>query len=145
MAVLEQSQERSKEEIKTIVQGSRPIWEQIKEMAEEFNEIQEGDYKFAAAQVEFNILDRHMPHKQEFMQNRLKWATELYADLFNEGISRGEFSPVVPVQHIASYYITFFDGLSISTIFLKTQHLSIKEQIDLFLTHLKTMLNVKED
>ncbi|MFC7373288.1 TetR/AcrR family transcriptional regulator [Fictibacillus iocasae] len=144
LAVLELSQERSKKEINDIIESSKPIWEELKEMAEEFNDIQEGDYSFGAAQIEFNLADRHLPHKQEFMKKRMKWAMTLYTDLFNEGVSRGEFSPKVPLEHIASYHITFLDGLSIERIFLKAQELSINEQITLFLSHLKTMLGVKE-
>ncbi|MFC0187792.1 TetR/AcrR family transcriptional regulator [Fictibacillus aquaticus] len=142
ISLLEHKQQQSSNELDTLISQNK-IWDTIKMIVLDFKNAEHSDNQFAAAQVEFNILSRNSSNAKEFLQRRYQWASDFLCSLINEGIKRGEFSPNAPVHHIARYYITFFDGLSIESIFLKSQELNSDEQIDLFLGHLGSMLGVK--
>ncbi|KZE64660.1 hypothetical protein AWM68_11000 [Fictibacillus phosphorivorans] len=120
------------------------IWQSLSNEFESFKEIEDKQDSFTAVQIEFFLINRRVPEKAAYFKNRYKYATDQFVWLFQQGVEKGEFQPRYPVEAIARYYITFNDGIHISTIFVSKQDIDYNQQIDLFLSQLAYMLGVKQ-
>ncbi|RXZ02403.1 hypothetical protein DMO16_23785 [Fictibacillus sp. S7] len=64
--------------------------------------------------------------------------------MIHKGIENGEFDPVVSIDDMSRFMISFLDGIAISAITLTHGFMQTGKQIDLFENSMKSMLNVKE-
>lgn len=120
------------------------IWESLSNEFESYKKIEDKQDQFTAVQIEFFLINRRVPEKAAYFKNRYKFAIEQFVWLFQQGIESGEFQPKYPLEAIARYYITFNDGIHISTVFVTKQDIDYNQQIDIFLSQLAHMLGVKQ-
>jgi TetR/AcrR family transcriptional regulator, transcriptional repressor of aconitase len=143
LSLLEDTNEKYSKETKEI--ATRPsIWKSLVEEFEEYKTAEDTEEKFSAVQIEYFLINRLLPEKATYMKERYEFAIEQLLYLFKEGVKKGEFDPIYPLDTIARYFITFNDGINIATIFIKKKDLNFNAQIDIFLSQLAIMLGVKQ-
>ncbi|MDM5315471.1 TetR family transcriptional regulator [Fictibacillus sp. b24] len=121
------------------------IWQSLLNEFESYKEIEDKQDSITAVQIEFFLINRRVPEKAAYFKNRYKYAIDQFVWLFQQGVEKGEFQPKYPLESIARYYITFNDGIHISTVFVSKQDIDYNQQIDLFLSQISYMLGVKQE
>ncbi|MQR95191.1 TetR/AcrR family transcriptional regulator [Fictibacillus phosphorivorans] len=120
------------------------IWESITNEFESFKKMKDTKDPFTAVQIEFFLIHRRIPEKSGYFKKRYQYAIDQFVWLFQQGVERGEFEPKYALETIARYYITFNDGIHISTVFVNKRDIDYDQQIDIFLTQLANMLGVRK-
>lgn len=141
LSILEDSNSTYSKEIKDMAKHPS-IWNSLVKDFEEYKSASDTEDLFGAVQIEYFLINRLLPEKKIYMKERYEFAIEHLIKLFDEGVTKGEFNPKYPLQTIARYFITFNDGINIATIFLNKKDLNFNAQIDIFLSHLASMLGV---
>lgn len=143
LSLLEDMNNTYSKETKEIAK-SPSIWKSLVDDFEEYKTADDTEDKFGAVQIEYFLINRLLPEKATYMKERYEFAIEQLLYLFNEGVKKGEFNPVFPLDTIVRYFITFNDGINIATIFIKKKDLNFNAQIDIFLSQLASMLGVEQ-
>jgi TetR/AcrR family transcriptional regulator, transcriptional repressor of aconitase len=142
LSILEAMNEAYEKELKEL--ALKPsIWDSIKADFENYKDIKDNEDAFSAVQIEYFLINRRAPQKAAYFKDRYRFAIEQLVNMFEKGVENGEFSPLYSLETIAKYFITFNDGIHIATIFIPKNELNYREQIDLFIHQLGTMLGVK--
>jgi TetR/AcrR family transcriptional regulator, transcriptional repressor of aconitase len=141
LSILEDSNNTYSKEIKDMAKHPS-IWNSLVKDFEDYKSASDTEDLFGAVQIEYFLINRLLPEKKIYMKERYEFAIEHLIKLFDEGVKKGEFSPKYPLDTIARYFITFNDGINIATIFLNKKDLNFNAQIDIFLSHLESMLGV---
>jgi AcrR family transcriptional regulator len=143
LSVLDDMNESYKEGTKEIA-DSPSIWNSLTDTFESYKSDEEKKENFGAVQLEYFLINRQSKEKTAYMKKRYEFAIEQLVFLFSQGVERGEFNPIHPLKTIARYYITFNDGIHISTLFITKKDMDYNAQIDIFLSQLANMLGVKQ-
>jgi AcrR family transcriptional regulator len=142
LSILGSLDEKYQEEVNNLI-AKPSIWEALKAEFESYKDIKDDDEAFIPVQIEYFLIKRRSPQKEEFFKNRYQFAIEQLVKMIEQGVKSGEFRPLYSPELISKYYISFNDGIHIATMILSKSDMNYDEQIDIFLNQLGTMLGVK--
>ncbi|WHY70917.1 TetR/AcrR family transcriptional regulator [Fictibacillus enclensis] len=147
LSLLEQSMEDNRKEIDTLLQKNNgSVWKTLLTIWDDYREAKNEDQEdsFSAAIIEYGIAHWRKPENRGYIENRYEQAAGIFSSLIHKGIENGEFDPVVSVDDVSRFMISFLDGIAISAITLTHGFMQTGKQMDLFENSMKSMLNVKE-
>lgn len=81
---------------------------------------------------EYHTTAYRTPELRPLLQARYERALAFYVQLFQEGVLREEFQPMLPIEAIARQWITFFDGLACDALHLGPDKIDACAQVASF-------------
>ncbi|UQD52869.1 TetR/AcrR family transcriptional regulator [Bacillus methanolicus] len=136
---------QQEEEIDLLYHDVSSIWEGVLQFLEsQEQEIMEVDESLIPVILEYYMIDLREKTKDAFLFNRYQKAVKVVELLFQKGVVHGEFKPVIPISEVARFVVAFLDGLIMEAIYLGTEEVKIKQQMNTLRHMLKNLLGVKQ-
>ncbi|GIN74574.1 TetR family transcriptional regulator [Bacillus sp. J14TS2] len=124
--------------------GGERLWPQLKSWVEQQQfYIEAANQTLLLAKAEFFLSSNYAKNKDHFpyISERYTRTVEAIEKALNEGIRRKEFKPQQSTYSIASYLISFINGLMLDTFQLGHEQTKVKDQLSVFLFTLEKLLN----
>ncbi len=120
------------------------VWDALMAYVEGYiGENETDNYKFGLVSYEYSVVAWRNDKHRKVISEQSKKATRLMAHFLDEGVKRGEFSPLYPLEAIALFIFNVTDGLILHHMIADaTQNVYIKEQIAGLLDYLKQALRI---
>ncbi|MBS4172224.1 TetR family transcriptional regulator [Bacillus sp. FJAT-49736] len=121
-------------------------WEKIEYFLDSQTENSENiDSSIVPVAYEYFMTSWREKKRLAILENRYEQATKELLSLIQNGITTGEFLPIISAEVIAKTIISTLEGLNISSLFLKKDLVEARNQINTLKLIIKHLLQIQEE
>jgi AcrR family transcriptional regulator len=142
-AIVELSDDKTLQFVHNIINSKTPIWDSLVENINTYRSIP--NISFGAVQFEYSVIGWRDEERLSYIRNRSLLWRKHFADIFEEGVRRGEFSPLQPLQAIVDFTLNAQDGFLLwNQIISEDNKQELEGQIDALIFYLEKVLQVHQ-
>ncbi|MBM6618666.1 TetR/AcrR family transcriptional regulator [Bacillus suaedaesalsae] len=136
--IVELGDKKNIKRFEEIIHSDIPIWNTLVEMVEGYRHIDIPN--FGTVQFEYSVNGWRNQERLSYILDRSVTWRNMYNELLEEGVKRGEFYPKLPISAIADFLLNVLDGLLLYHCFGGTTIMDIEGQVDSLVFYLEKVL-----
>ncbi len=142
-ALLEEEERENIEQLETFAASDGPVWDIIVQLIRDIEQnIVQMSSGYAAAIYEFYISRSRYEKYVPSLQRHYGRTVDVFVKLLQRGTDRGEFRPVIPLEHIARLMISLVEGMTLHCAHMGPERIDLHAQIEACIAMLQVVLQV---
>lgn len=141
-ALLAESDQTFEQFIDSLIKKHKRLWAVLEEYLEDLEGGAENPFTLAV--LEYFVSGWRTEERKRYLRKRYEKANAIIIRIFQEGVNRGEFFPVQPIEAITQFVMNVNDGVLIESVLLNDQTVGVSNQISALRMYLKQVLGVKD-
>ncbi len=118
------------------------IWQALQEYMNKF--LAGDNQRFGIVTYEYSVTSWRNEKRKRYINSRYERALTDFTKLLQEGVKRGEFKPIQPLETIANIMINIWDGLVLEVSIADHDKIDVKGQMEGLNIYLKSVLSLGE-
>ncbi|MFD1737735.1 TetR/AcrR family transcriptional regulator [Bacillus salitolerans] len=140
-AIVKELDKRTDKQINDILSSTTPIWIAVTNIVNSYRN--QPDISFAAVQFEYTVTGWRESDRYNYTRDRSQFFRDRFAEVIEEGVRRGEFKPLQPIQAIVDFTLNAQDGFLLWHQLLGEENKKeLEGQIDALIFYLEGVLQV---
>ncbi|WP_100487548.1 TetR family transcriptional regulator [Sporolactobacillus pectinivorans] len=141
-ALLAESDQTFEQFIDSLIKKHKRLWAVLEEYLEDLEGGAENSFTLVV--LEYFVSGWRTEERKRYLRKRYEKANVIIIRIFEEGVKRGEFFPVQPIEAITQFVMNVNDGVLIESVLLNDQTVGVSNQISALKMYLKQALGVKD-
>lgn len=126
-ALLDQNSVEFKEYIDSLIRRHEKMWDILQIYFKNLEE--ENTQPFSIVIYEYFVTGWRNRQRKEYLRRRYLTGKKIFRRIFEEGVKRGEFKPVQPIDAINRFVMNVNDGIVLEATLLNKHTVGVSEQI----------------